>query len=92
MIVYGGATGGGSLASDELYLLDLRSGEDEANWMIVPVVGVTPGRRYGHTAVFQKPFLLIFGGNIGAEAVNDIWSLNVERAPFSWSRIAVRGD
>jgi len=27
MVVYGGATGGGSLASDDLYLLDLRNGE-----------------------------------------------------------------
>jgi protein phosphatase len=92
MIVYGGATGGGSLASDDLYLLDLRSGEESASWMIVPVVGVTPGRRYGHTAIFQKPHLLIFGGNIGSEAVSDIWSLNVEKAPFSWNRIDIRGE
>jgi hypothetical protein len=28
--VYGGATGGGSLASDDLYLLDLRNGEPMA--------------------------------------------------------------
>jgi len=27
MVVYGGATGGGSLASDDLFLLDLRNGE-----------------------------------------------------------------
>lgn len=30
MVVYGGATGGGSLASDDLYLLDMRNGEDQA--------------------------------------------------------------
>jgi hypothetical protein len=65
MIIYGGATGGGSLASDDLYLLDLRSGEDSGTWMIVPIVGNTPGRRYGHTAVFSKPHLLVFGGNTG---------------------------
>jgi len=45
LVVYGGATGGGSLASDDLFLLDLRQGEDTANWVIVPVVGQTPGRR-----------------------------------------------
>mmetsp|Transcript_29963 Transcript_29963/g.22228 ORF Transcript_29963/g.22228 Transcript_29963/m.22228 type:complete len:121 (+) Transcript_29963:15-377(+) len=39
MVVYGGATGGGSLASDDLYLLDLRNGDSAAQWMIVPVVG-----------------------------------------------------
>ena len=30
LVVYGGATGGGSLASDDLYLLDMRNGEDLA--------------------------------------------------------------
>lgn len=78
MVVYGGATGGtysiilllninigGSLASDDLYLLDMRNGEELAQWMIVPVVGSTPGRRYGHTIIFSKPHLLVFGGNTG---------------------------
>jgi len=30
MVIYGGATGGGSLASDDLYLLDMRNGEQQA--------------------------------------------------------------
>ena len=51
---------GGSLASDDLYLLDMRNGEEMAQWMIVPVVGSTPGRRYGHTIIFSKPHLLVF--------------------------------
>jgi hypothetical protein len=87
MVVYGGATGGGSLASDDLFLLDMRNGEDEATWMIVPVVGSTPGRRYGHTIVFAKPHLLVFGGNTGSEPVNDVWCLSVEKAPFSWTKL-----
>ena len=37
---------GGSLASDDLFLLDLRNGEEKCQWMIVPVVGSTPGRRF----------------------------------------------
>ena len=87
MVVYGGATGGGSLASDDLFLLDMRNGEEEATWMIVPVVGSTPGRRYGHTIVFAKPHLLVFGGNTGSEPVNDVWCLSVEKAPFSWTKL-----
>ena len=75
---------GGSLASDDLYLLDLRNGDQAAQWMIVPVVGKTPGRRYGHTIVFSKPYLIVFGGNTGTEPVNDVWVLNVDKAPFSW--------
>jgi protein phosphatase len=78
---------GGSLASDDLYLLDMRNGEELAQWMIVPVVGSTPGRRYGHTIIFSKPHLLVFGGNTGQEAVSDVWCLSVERAPFSWIKL-----
>lgn len=92
MVVYGGATGGGSLASDDLYLLDLRNGEKKAQWMIVPVVGKTPGRRYGHTIIFSKPFLLVFGGNTGTEPVNDVWCLNVDKAPFSWTCLETKGE
>lgn len=92
LVVYGGATGGGSLASDDLFLLDLREGEANASWMTVPVVGVTPGRRYGHSMVYIKPNLIVFAGNIGAESVNDVWRLNVERAPFSWAKLDLKGD
>lgn len=89
LVIYGGATGGGSLASDDLFLLDVRNGERAATWMIVPVVGITPGRRYGHTLVFSKPNLIIFAGNTGSETINDIWTLNVERSPFAWTKIEV---
>lgn len=80
------------MASDDLYLLDLRNGDQQAQWMIVPVVGNTPGRRYGHTIVFSKPYLLTFGGNTGTEAVNDVWCLNVDKAPFSWAKLETPGE
>lgn len=89
MVVYGGATGGGGVAPDDLFFLDLRNGEDQAQWIIVPVVGTTPGRRYGHSLVYTKPYLLVFGGNTGNETVGDIWSLNVEKAPFQWHKLEV---
>ena len=43
----------------------MRLGEDKASWIQVPVVGATPGSRYGHTLVFMKPFLIVFGENTG---------------------------
>jgi len=63
MIIFGGAVGGGGLADDNLYVFELR--EDVGSWVTVPVIGTTPGRRYGHTMVLIKPFLLVFGGNTG---------------------------
>ena len=83
---------GGGLVPDDLYLLDIRQGEDKAQWIMVPVVGTTPGRRYGHSLVFCKPYLLVFGGNTGNEPVNDVWCLNVERAPFFWMKLECPGD
>jgi len=90
MVIYGGATGGGSLSSDELYLLDIRN-EESSQWMSVPVMGTTPGRRYGHTMIFNKPLLIVFGGNNGQQAECDIWILDVERSPFQWQEVAVMG-
>lgn len=75
------------MASDDLYLLDLRRGDDQAQWIIVPVIGPTPGRRYGHIINFIKPYLAIFGGNTGTEVTNDVWCLNVEISPFTWTKI-----
>jgi len=88
MVIYGGATGGGSLSSDELYLLDIRN-EERSQWMSVPVLGPTPGRRYGHTMIYNKPLLIVFGGNNGQQAECDIWVLDVERSPFQWNEVSV---
>jgi len=92
LVIYGGAKGGGGLVSDDLYLLDLRSGEEHAQWIVVPVVGTTPGRRYGHSIAFSKPYLIVFGGNTGNESANDVWVLNVEKAPLFWSKLECDGD
>lgn len=87
MIIFGGAVGGGGLADDSLYVFDIRTGEEHANWILVPVIGTTPGRRYGHTMVLIKPYLIIHGGNTGTEPVNDVWSLNLEKSPYSWTKL-----
>ena len=55
--------------------------------MPIPTVGATPGRRYGHTIVYCNPHIIVFGGNIGNETKNDVWSFNVEKSPFSWIKI-----
>ena len=83
-MIYGGATGGSALASDDLYPLDLWQGEDNAMWIIVSAIGATPGRRYGHTLLFAKLCSLVFAVNTGSVPVNDTWILNVERFPFTW--------
>ncbi|CAD8187082.1 unnamed protein product [Paramecium pentaurelia] len=85
MIIFGGAVGGGGLADDNLFVFELR--DDTGTWVTVPVIGTTPGRRYGHTMVLIKPYLIVFGGNTGQEPVNDVWSFNLEKSPYSWSKL-----
>lgn len=94
MVVYGGATGGGALSTDELYLLDVRNVEKDGqfSWMTVPTEGPTPGKRYGHSMVYNKPLLILFGGNNGQSALNDVWTLDVEKSPFAWTSVKVMMD
>ena len=71
LVIYGGATGGGSLSSEELYLLDFRN---EANWMSVPVMGGTPGRRYGSMQVGKCSATLSANGNRKVDVLHEIVS------------------
>lgn len=71
--VYGGALGGGELADDQLYELDLQNLTDKAFWSVKMCKGQSPRARYGHVMGYLKPFLIIHGGNTGNEPVSDVW-------------------
>ncbi|KAH7649518.1 serine threonine phosphatase alpha [Cryptosporidium bovis] len=61
--------------------------------MSVPICGGrTPGRRYGHTMIYSKPNLIIFGGNDGQRTLNDVWFMNVEESPFVWTQVIFDKD
>lgn len=72
--------------------MDLREGEERAQWTIVPVVGPTPGRRSGHTLVFNSPYIILFGGIADNRPTNDTWRLNVNKMPFSWEKVECFGE
>ena len=59
--------------------------------MNIPVLkGLTPGRRYGHSLVYYKPYLILFGGNLNNEPVNDVWTLNSETKPLQWVKLDIK--
>lgn len=87
MVIFGGAHSHGNLVDNDLYLLKLGSIETNAKWIKVPVESARPTSRYGHTMIFCKPFILIIGGNIGNEPSNEVWSLCIDKSPFSWAKI-----
>ena len=84
----------GGLASDELFLLDLKNGDDKAEWLAVQLdeKGPTPGKRYGHSLVYYKPFFILFGGNLNNEVANDVWIFNSEQQPLHWTKLDIKGD
>jgi len=88
MVIHGGACGGGDMADEYLFLLDMKNGESKSNWMIVPCTGESPGKRYGHTLVYKKPYIILFGGNSSNELKNDAWVLSIEIIPFVWTKIS----
>jgi hypothetical protein len=96
MVVYGGSIGGGSLASDDLYLLDLKNGEESATWNLVKINGKTPGKRYGHTIAFLQGSIVVFGGNTGNQPSCDVWILPFEvydsKVSYVWSKIEVNNN
>lgn len=73
LYVFGGALGGGELADDSLYQLDILSLHGKAFWSVKKCLGAAPTPRYGHVMGYLKPFLIIQGGNTGSEPVSDVW-------------------
>ena len=59
-------------------MLDLTNGENNCKWITLPCSGNSPGKRYGHTMCYMKPFLMTFGGNVGNRITNDIHLINVD--------------
>lgn len=92
MVVFGGSQSNGNLADNSLYLLKITQSEPNGKWVLVPVDGVLPSKRYGHAMVFIKPYIVVFGGNIGNEPNNEVWTLSIDKAPFSWSLVDFKAN
>ena len=59
---------------------------------MVQVQGATPGKRYGHSLVYYKPFFILFGGNLNNEVANDVWIFNSEQQPLHWTKLDIKGE
>lgn len=96
--IYGGAAGGGGLSSDEVHILRFVGKEDKMSmnnnftngnwiWGVMTTTGTSPGRRYGHTIVYSKPYIIVFGGHIGNEPSNDVFTLLVDKGSGRWMKV-----
>ncbi len=80
------------MAPDNLHLLDLTNGEDNCKWITLPTTGVTPGKRYGHSVNYLKPYIVVFGGNVGNRITNDIWLINIDDGILEWKKLEPTGE
>lgn len=51
-------------------------------WNEIETEGPKPGRRYGHTLLYNKPNLILFGGSTGSQTINETWILDLMNTSF----------
>jgi hypothetical protein len=70
-------------------MLDLSQGINNVTWPKVHIqAGKTPSRRYGHTVVFNDPFLILYGGiKEDRQPTHDLWVIDLKNKPFFWTPI-----
>ena len=88
MFVHGGVVGAGSLADDNVYVIEVDFALDKAKAICIPATGKKPSSRYAHsmTAVSGKVFL--YGGIANGETLSDLWMLD----NFQWTEIVIAGE
>lgn len=71
------------MAPDYLYKLDFSESPDGV-WSCLYHVGNGPGKRYGHSMAYLKPYIIVFGGNTANKITNDVWVINIEEHVLEW--------
>lgn len=95
MLMYGGSTGYGTLAGEELYYFDLKNGDEDASWTALNTSGKGPGKRYGHTLCCIYPHVILFGGNTGNATSNDVYIVSLNSSgsnPFIWNKLELQKE
>lgn len=91
IVIYGGISSNGDFSKENLFLLSFNEKDKEnVKWEIIQVNRKKsgPGQRIGHSIVYISPYICIFGGmSDKMEYLNDVWLLNMKKAPFTWEKL-----
>ncbi len=87
MIVFGGLAEG--QPTDSTWQLTL--GRSPA-WSTLVTAGPLPSARFGHSAVYDpvRHRMIIFGGQVGKQALDDVWTLSLSDPP-TWDSLVTSG-
>lgn len=79
-------------SNDELWLFDFKFKDEESTWNIIPTIGKSPGKRYGHTLAYMKPYFVLLGGNLNPELSNDVWIIDINAIQLAWIKLDFQND
>ena len=66
----------------------MSQGEENCKWTILTIKGQSPGKRYGHSMCYYKPYIVLFGGNSGSKLTNQTWIINIsDFSNLEWERL-----
>lgn len=85
----------GTLASEELFFLDLKQGDSSAAWTFLSTSGKSPGKRYGHSLCSVMHNVILFGGNTGNSPSNDVFILNLSidnNSTYTWQKLELSSE
>lgn len=89
VFMFGGAFVGGNLAQETLYFALIKDKEREVEWKEPLVKGPKPGKRYGHSLNYSKPYLILFGGSTGSVSLNETWILDLSAGSLQWTKLEI---
>jgi RHS repeat-associated protein len=91
LVVFGGQATDGSRLGDTWVLSGMAAGSP--SWAVIETEGLAPAPRSGHRAAFDSTSgrMLIFGGDTGSLAANDVWFLTTIEGTPSWTRTSPAG-
>jgi hypothetical protein len=92
MLVFGGTWTFDNSGAPNAELLSLELSGTDPHWISIIANGTPPPARYGHTMVYDpvRDRMLIFGGNVFSNALQDVWSLSLTGTP-TWTRLTPSG-
>lgn len=85
IFIFGGYDG--RLRKQDLYILDVPT----QRWIKPQIEGLLPSVRYNHSCTNIGHQLYVFGGS-GGNSKNDLWVLDLNQKPYTWSKPNVLGS
>ena len=87
VLIHGGVIGAGSLADEEIYVLEIDFPSASAKAVCLKTDGKKPTRRYAHTMTTIGSKVFLYGGIANGTVMGDLWMLE----NYAWVEVTMEG-